>query len=83
LTQRNWFPPQASNGGRVDFGKAFDRPDGPKVFLALSELDVDSSRNMRVVVAAEHVDARGFTCKGETWADSILYTVGADWIAFG
>ncbi|KAK3934645.1 hypothetical protein QBC46DRAFT_426512 [Diplogelasinospora grovesii] len=67
---RNWFPPQASNGARLKFDTPFDRPD-PKVFIALSELDMDCSRNLPV------------SWHGDTWADSILYEVGADWVAFG
>ncbi len=79
---RNWFPPQASNGGRVAFDMPFDRPD-PKVFIALSELDMDSSRNLRVRLTADKISDRSFTWHGDAWADSILYAVGGDWIAFG
>ncbi|KAK4146595.1 uncharacterized protein C8A04DRAFT_25511 [Dichotomopilus funicola] len=79
---RNWFPAQAGNQGKVRFAVPFERLN-PKVFMALSELDMDSSRNLRVKVYADRVSSEGFTWHGDAWEDSLLYSVGADWIAFG
>jgi hypothetical protein len=79
---RHWFPAVANNNAKVRFpAGAFDRT--PKVFIALSELDMDSSKNLRVKLSADKIDAKGFTWHGDAWADSLLYGVGADWIAFG
>ncbi|KAM0321787.1 hypothetical protein ACHAQA_009883 [Verticillium albo-atrum] len=79
---REWFPAVANNSKKVKFPpKFFDR--APKVFVALSELDMDSSSNLRVMVNADKIDASGFVWHGDSWADSQLYMVGADWIAFG
>lgn len=79
---RDWFPAQTGNQSKVRFTVPFDRPV-PKVFVALSELDMDSSRNLRVKVYADKVSDKEFTWHGDAWGDSLLYTVGADWIAFG
>ncbi|KAH7264607.1 metalloprotease [Fusarium solani] len=79
---RNWFPPSASDSKKVKFpAKSFDRT--PKTFLAISELDIDSSTNLRVKVRADKVDANGFIWRAESWEDSKMYNVGVDWIAFG
>lgn len=79
---RRWFPPQAANEGKVNFPSgAFDKV--PKVYFALSELDMDSSANLRIKVSADKITAKGFNWHGNSRADSILYAVGADWIAFG
>ncbi|KAL9944226.1 hypothetical protein D7B24_006491 [Verticillium nonalfalfae] len=79
---REWFPPIAENFKKIKFPpKSFDR--APKVFVAINELDMNCSGNLRVAVSAEKVDASGFVWHGSSWGDSQLYTVGADWIAFG
>ncbi|KAK2594034.1 hypothetical protein QQS21_008253 [Conoideocrella luteorostrata] len=79
---RQWFPAVANNSKKVKFpAKFFDKV--PKVFIAISALDMDSSVNLRVKVSADKIDAYGFTWHGDSWADSQLYTVSADWVAFG
>ncbi|CAJ0538540.1 Ff.00g066010.m01.CDS01 [Fusarium sp. VM40] len=79
---RDWYPPSALDSKKVKFPpKVFDRE--PKVFLAISELDLDSSTNLRVKVSADKIDASGFVWRAESWGDSSMFNVGADWIAFG
>jgi hypothetical protein len=79
---REWYPPQNLDIKKVKFpAKLFDRE--PKVFLAISELDLDSSTNLRVKVSADKIDEFGFVWRAESWDDSSIYNVGADWIAFG
>lgn len=80
---RDWFPPVAKTKGKVTFAGngAFEKT--PKVFIGLSELDMDSAKKLRVKVFADKITPDGFIWHGETWDDSLLYTVGADWIAFG
>ncbi|KAK2039641.1 hypothetical protein LZ31DRAFT_578819 [Colletotrichum somersetense] len=57
LDVRNRFPPVAKTKGKVSFASkdAFDKT--PKVFFALSALDMDNAKNMRVKV---FVDTRQF-----------------------
>jgi hypothetical protein len=79
---RDWYPPSAQDSKKVKFpAKVFDRE--PKVFLAISELDLDSSNNLRVKVSADKIDASGFVWRAESWGDSSMFNVGVDWIAFG
>jgi hypothetical protein len=83
LDVRDWFPPMAKTRGKVVFagGEAFDKT--PKVFIGMSALDIDSAKKMRVKIFADRISSDGFTWHGESWDDSLLYSVGADWIAFG
>lgn len=78
---RSWYPPVAENGARVKFATPFDKE--PKVFLAISLLDMDSARNLRINTFADDVSADGFTWHANAWADTNLYQTGLDWIAFG
>ncbi|KAK1526988.1 metalloprotease [Colletotrichum costaricense] len=80
---REWFPPVAKTKVKVNFAGngAFEKT--PKVSIGLSELDMDSAKKLRVKVFADKITPDGFIWHGETWDDSLLYTVGADWIAFG
>ncbi|KAF4467213.1 metalloprotease [Fusarium albosuccineum] len=56
---RNWFPPSASDSRKVKFpARSFDR--APKIFLAISELGLDLSTNLRVKASADRIDASGF-----------------------
>ncbi|KAK1983799.1 hypothetical protein LZ30DRAFT_587606 [Colletotrichum cereale] len=83
LDVREWYPPMAKTKGKVMFAGegAFDK--SPKVFIGMSSLDIDSAKKMRVKVFADKISSDGFTWHGESWDDSLLYSVGADWIAFG
>jgi hypothetical protein len=79
---RPWYPAQEKNGRKVTFPKgAFDKT--PKVFAALSLIDFDSAKNMRVKSFVDAVSADGFTWHGDSWADTLCYGVGVSWIAFG
>ncbi|WP_067540939.1 H-type lectin domain-containing protein [Nocardia crassostreae] len=71
---REWREP-------VVFAKPFNMP--PDVTIALSMLDVDESKNARVRVEAQNITDKGFDLVCGTWADTILYSVNADWLAFG
>ncbi|KAK1254043.1 hypothetical protein MKX08_008038 [Trichoderma sp. CBMAI-0020] len=49
---RDWFPPIASNSKKVKFpAKLFDKT--PKVFIGISELDMDSSSYLRAKVGQD------------------------------
>lgn len=38
---------------------------------------------MRAEAFADKISSDGYTWHEESWDDSLLYSVGADWIAFG
>lgn len=82
LDVRSWFPAVPENSKEVAFpAKFFDKV--PKLFVGISEIDMDSSANLRVKTYADSVTKDGFVWHGDTWLDSQLYAVSADWIAFG
>jgi hypothetical protein len=76
---RNWYPAQTQNGGNVTFGAGFNKT--PQVFVALSMIDMDSSTNLRLVAGANGVTAQGFNWTANTYADSLCYQAGVNWIA--
>jgi len=79
---RSWYPSQLTNGRKVTFPKDFfDRT--PKVFAGISLMDYDSARNLRINSSVDGVSADGFTWHGDSWADTLCYGVGVNWIAFG
>jgi H-type lectin domain len=53
----------------------------PVVALCLSGVDCSREHNLRVKLAASHVDRNGFTMTVTTWDDTILYGVWATWTA--
>jgi hypothetical protein len=53
------------------------------VFLEISGLDVNETKNTRVTVTAKNITESGFDLEYKTWFDTILYTVWANWMAFG
>jgi hypothetical protein len=65
----------------VQFESKFAKP--PKVFLEISGLDVNETKNTRVTVTAKNITESGFDLEYKTWFDTILYTVWANWMAFG
>ena len=79
---RPWYPAQQTNGRKVTFPKGSFGKE-PKVFAALSLLDFDSAKNMRIKSFVDEVSADGFKWHGDSWADGLCYGVGVSWIAFG
>ena len=69
----------------VEYTEPFKKK--PKIFLALSEIDLGGSvagshiDRLRVRAEEEHTD--GFRLVFETWEDSIVYSAAASWIAVG
>lgn len=80
-TSPGQYPPPSENGGKIKFPAAYDRE--PKVFAAISHLDMDSARNLRLKGFVDGVDNAGFTWHANTWADSVLYSARLNWISFG
>jgi hypothetical protein len=61
----------------------FPFAETPQIVVALSKMDVDKGRNTRISVGAESISAAGFTVLFYTWADTLLYSADAVWIAYG
>ena len=66
---------------RVTFETPFATP--PCVHVALSLWDMDSARNVRADLAAEHVSETGFEAVFRTWLDTRVARVRLSWIAMG
>ncbi|KIW12685.1 hypothetical protein PV08_09963 [Exophiala spinifera] len=54
----------------------------PEVIVWLSGLTTSKDRNTRVHAYAENVTSEGFDIFIKTWADSIVFSVTATWIAY-
>jgi hypothetical protein len=54
----------------------------PAVQVNLSEIDADAGPNLRVQAVAINITNVGFTLRIDTWADTKLYAVQANWFAF-
>lgn len=52
------------------------------MFAVLKYIDTDNRANTHILVNVENVTADGFDITFETWADSIVWGLGANWIAF-
>jgi hypothetical protein len=66
----------------VGFPQEFVRV-APQVMVALTAIDVDHGRNLRVIVQAENVTTSGFTIVITTWWDTILFAASVSWMAYG
>uniref|UniRef100_A0A4E9E819 Peptidase metallopeptidase domain-containing protein n=1 Tax=Gibberella zeae TaxID=5518 RepID=A0A4E9E819_GIBZA len=77
---RPWDQPRLENLGRVDFpANMFKSP--PMVLTALNRLDIDKNHNLRVKLGATGISAQGMDWRIEGWFDTVLYDVGASYIA--
>lgn len=75
-----WTRPQIHNTRKITFARAYSTT--PKVVVWLSCIDLSSGKNWRVKTFATDVSPVGFTIHIDTWADSILYTAVASWVAY-
>lgn len=75
-----WTQPQIHNTRNITFARAY--PAVPKVVVWLSCIDLSSGKNWRIKTFATDVSAVGFTIHIDTWADSVLYTAVASWVAY-
>lgn len=64
----------------VKFEWPFEEP--PQILVAINRLHIPCQAAVRVNVSAEKISASGFTLHYSTWANSQIFGVGAQWIAF-
>ncbi len=72
---------QRSQKTKVEFSEEFREP--PSVQVSLSMWDLDQKTNPRSDVSAQDVTEKGFTIVFQTWADTRVARVRADWFAIG
>jgi hypothetical protein len=76
-----WHEPTKTNSKYIRFPRAFSSP--PKVLVWLKSVDMAKNFNWRVeAYPSRDVSTTGFTININTWADSILYSADAAWIAY-
>ena len=75
-----WDKPQVKTSRRINFDRPYFTP--PKVIVFLKQLDMDKTKNCRISTWVSGIEADGFTIHIDTWADSILYSAVAGWIAY-
>lgn len=61
-------------------GKPFPVP--PFVSIALTDFDILSNDDMRVIVTVENISEAGFVLVLQTWGKSRIEMIGATWIAY-
>lgn len=64
----------------VNFPKPYDVK--PKVIISVTQLDTDKGFNSRYNVEVLSVSRDGFTIKIRTWADSKIYSISGNWLAY-
>lgn len=74
-----WNRPQLQTSRQISFARPYATP--PKVVVWLNSLDMSNGHNWRVKVYVTDVTTTGFTIHVDTWADTILYSAGATWVA--
>lgn len=55
----------------------------PQVQANINRIDAQSGPNLRAQVFVLDVTTKGFTLVLNTWADTVLYSFGANWFAYG
>jgi H-type lectin domain len=66
---------------KVRFSESFASP--PSVQVALSMWDLDRETNPRADISAIEISETGFTILFQTWGDTRIARVRADWMAIG
>jgi hypothetical protein len=75
-----WNQPTKTNAKRINFPRAFSST--PTVLVWLKGFDMAKNFNWRVKAYPSDISTSGFTIHIDTWADTILYSAEASWIAF-
>lgn len=65
----------------VKFAEPYREP--PVVHVSLSMWDTDQKSNQRADISAKSISNEGFTLLFQTWGDSRIARIRADWMAIG
>ena len=62
----------------------FEKPVSsiPKVILSVTQIDANKSTNIRYNVDAISISRDGFSLKVNTWADSKIFSISGNWLAY-
>lgn len=71
--------PQVQNCTNIKFEKKFERD--PYVFVALNCLDISKDKFMRVKTFTKDVKPESMELHIESWDDTVMFSVGACWLA--
>jgi hypothetical protein len=74
-----------NNGDRsitldINFTEPFTKK--PKIILTITQLDSDKDVNLRYRPEAISISRDGFTLKVNTWADSKIFSLSGNWLAY-
>jgi len=74
-----------NNGDRsitldIHFTEPFTKK--PKIILTITQLDSDKDVNLRYKPEAISISRDGFTLKVNTWADSKIFSLSGNWLAY-
>ena len=75
-----WDKPQKETSHNITFPRAYASP--PKVIVWLNGLDMANDKNWRINATATNITTTGFTIHLDTWADTVMYSASAAWIAY-
>ncbi|KAG9025085.1 hypothetical protein FS837_005096 [Tulasnella sp. UAMH 9824] len=75
-----WNQPKPETSRPINFERPFVTP--PKVVVFLNSFDTGSGTSTRVKTYPSNIDAKGFPIHIDTWADTILYSAKAGWVAY-
>lgn len=78
---RAWNKPQLANKNSKLLQKKYPNP--PVIALALTWLDFDSSKNIRIRAEATDITTTKFTAGLNAWADTVLYSAGMSYLELG
>lgn len=66
---------------KIKFSEKYRTP--PIVHISLSMWDMDQKTNMRADISTEDITESGFTILFQTWGDTRIARVRANWFAIG
>ncbi|KAF8517305.1 hypothetical protein BU17DRAFT_76474 [Hysterangium stoloniferum] len=72
--------PQVLTSCRITFARPF--VEVPKVISVLREFHFSKDHGWRITTEVSHINCNGFTIHIKSWADTIIYSATASWIAY-
>lgn len=75
-------PTNHKNSAYVNFGTNIFSAT-PRIILAINNIDISGKKNLRLEAKASSVSAAGMNWHLDSWADTILFSAGASYIAMG
>lgn len=80
LDDHPWSKPQTLTTRLINFPHRYPVP--PKVVVWLTAFDMKHDKNWRIKTFATNITATSFNIHIDTWADTVLYSAAALWIAY-